>query len=55
MISHNHPSGATRPSSDDMQLTKQLQTGCKAAGIQLLDHLIITEETYTSLADEGLL
>ena len=55
MLSHNHPSGATRPSSEDIQLTKQLQAGCKAVGIQLLDHLIITEETYTSLADEGLL
>ena len=55
MLSHNHPSGATQPSSEDIQLTKQLQAGCKAVGIQLLDHLIITEETYTSLADEGLL
>ena len=55
MLSHNHPSGATQPSSEDIQLTKQLQNGCKAIGISLLDHLIITEETYTSLADEGLL
>jgi DNA repair protein RadC len=55
MLSHNHPSGSTRSSSQDRMLTKNIQAGCSAVGIQLLDHLIVTEETYTSLADEGLL
>lgn len=55
MLCHNHPSGATRPSQQDMKLTEKLVAGCKAVGIHLLDHLIITEETYTSFADEGLL
>lgn len=55
MLCHNHPSGATSPSAQDKILTKNLKSGCKAVGLQLLDHLIITDETYTSFADEGLL
>jgi DNA repair protein RadC len=55
MLSHNHPSGSNRPSSQDIKQTKNIQAGCNAIGIQLLDHLIVTEETYTSFADEGLL
>ena len=55
MISHNHPSGSTQPSHQDIQITKQLEKGCSAIGIQFLDHLIMTEGHYTSFADEGLL
>jgi len=55
ILSHNHPSGSSKPSSQDISLTKAIETGCKAIGITLLDHLIITEECYTSFADEGLL
>ena len=55
MLSHNHPSGSTIPSREDMAMTKNIQKGCEAVGIQLLDHLIVTEESYTSFADEGLL
>ena len=55
MLSHNHPSGSTRPSNQDLQVTKELKAGCEAIGIHLLDHLIVSEESYTSLADEGLL
>jgi DNA repair protein RadC len=55
MLSHNHPSGSTRPSSQDRMLTRNIQAGCNAVGIQLIDHIIVTEESYTSMADEGLL
>jgi DNA repair protein RadC len=55
MLSHNHPSGSTQPSPQDIQLTRSIQAGCNAIGIQLIDHLIVTEEKYTSFADEGLL
>ena len=54
-ISHNHPSGSIRPSSDDLVMTKAIQKSCKAIGIELLDHVIMTEENYCSFADEGLL
>lgn len=55
MLSHNHPSGSQKPSQQDIQITQNLKEGCKAVGLQLIDHLIITEEGYLSFADEGLL
>jgi DNA repair protein RadC len=55
MLAHNHPSGSIIPSSDDVFMTKAIQSGCTAIGIKLLDHVILTEENYCSLADEGLI
>ncbi len=55
MVSHNHPSESILPSPQDINLTKNIKKGCEAIGIQLLDHLIITEGNYSSFADEGLL
>ena len=55
VLTHNHPSGNTNPSKEDIDLTQKIKTGCEAVGIKLFDHLIMTSETYTSLADEGLL
>ena len=54
-IAHNHPSGTTRPSHEDIVITKRLAEAFKFIGIHLIDHLIMTEESYTSFADEGLL
>jgi DNA repair protein RadC len=54
-LSHNHPSGSNIPSSEDLNMTKKIQKGCEAVGIQLLDHIIMTSESYMSFADEGLL
>jgi len=54
-ISHNHPSSSIRPSADDLVLTRSIKKGCEAVGIKLLDHVIMTEESYCSFADEGLL
>ena len=55
VLAHNHPSGNINPSKKDIDLTQKLKSGCEAVGIKLFDHLIMTSETYTSLADEGLL
>ncbi|WP_372933926.1 JAB domain-containing protein [Mariniphaga sediminis] len=55
MLSHNHPSGSRKPSQADITITQKLKEGCKAVGLLLLDHLIITSEGYMSFADEGLL
>ena len=54
-LAHNHPSGALIASPQDINVTKKLKEACNWLDIQLLDHLIITEESYLSLADEGLL
>ena len=53
ILVHNHPSGNPQPSADDVNVTLQLKTACDAVGIRLLDHIIIGEEGYVSLADEG--
>ena len=54
VISHNHPSGNTRPSLQDRNLTKQVKEAGKLLEIKLLDHLIITpDDQYISMADNG--
>jgi DNA repair protein RadC len=55
-LSHNHPSGNTKPSTADVHLTKKIQDGANILDIRLLDHIIITPEgKYFSFTDEGLL
>ncbi|MBD3638167.1 MAG: strawberry notch family protein, partial [Crocinitomicaceae bacterium] len=55
IIAHNHPSGNTQPSQADLQITEQLKLAAKQMNIALLDSLIITKESYTSFADQGLM
>jgi DNA repair protein RadC len=55
ILSHNHPSGNLSPSQADIDLTGKLKEGSKLLEIQLLDHIILTCESYYSFADEGLL
>ena len=55
IISHNHPSGNLKPSRHDQELTQKIKLGGQFLEIKLLDHVIITNESYFSFADEGLL
>jgi len=55
ILAHNHPSGSLKASSQDINLTKQVQAGMKLLDITLLDHLIVTREGYCSFADEGIM
>ena len=55
ILAHNHPSGTLRPSSSDIQLTKKLKTAGESLDIKVLDHLIVTEKAYFSLADESMI
>lgn len=55
ILAHNHPSGNTRPSEADIQLTRKLKAGADLFDISIIDHLIITSEGFFSFADEGLL
>ncbi len=55
ILMHNHPSGNPEPSSDDIQITKQLVESGKILGIPVHDHIIITASSYTSFAERGLL
>jgi DNA repair protein RadC len=54
VLAHNHPSGATVPSEDDKTITRKIKEAGKILDIKLLDHLIVTPETYFSFSDEGL-
>lgn len=54
-LCHNHPSGDTTPSNEDIKITKRLSEACDILGIQLRDHIIIgwdNEENFTSLKTE---
>ncbi|MBU1565323.1 MAG: DNA repair protein RadC [Proteobacteria bacterium] len=54
IIAHNHPSGSLQPSPQDMKLTRSLYLLCSSMQIQLLDHLVIGDGSY-SYADNGLI
>jgi DNA repair protein RadC len=54
ILAHNHPSGAVKPSEQDIRLTKKLREGAEVLDIALLDHIIVGANTYFSFADEGL-
>jgi len=55
IITHNHPSGKTAPSEADRNMTRKIREAGKLLDIPLLDHLIVTPDTYYSFADEGAL
>ena len=55
IVVHNHPSGGVEPSSSDRNLTEKLKIAAKTLDITVLDHLIVTEKTYFSFADENML
>ncbi|PRX45222.1 RadC family protein [Salegentibacter salegens] len=55
ILAHNHPSGTLKPSEADKQLTQKLKTAAQSLDIKVLDHLIVTEKSYFSFADEGVL
>ena len=55
ILIHNHPSGNLEPSNADKLLTKKVKEAANLMDIRLLDHLIITENSYKSFADDGIL
>lgn len=55
ILAHNHPSGNLKPSESDISLTQKIIQAAKTVDINVLDHLIITENDYFSFADEGIL
>ncbi|WP_179009619.1 JAB domain-containing protein [Winogradskyella forsetii] len=52
IIAHNHPSGNLKPSDADLSLTKKLKKAGAYLDIELIDHLIITNNGYYSFIDE---
>lgn len=54
IVAHNHPSGDCEPSEDDVRITKRLYEAGKIMGIELLDHIVVTKDDFTSLKDKNL-
>lgn len=52
---HNHPSGDPTPSREDVEITERLKHVGEIMGVRVLDHIIIGNGEYTSLADRGML
>ena len=55
VLAHNHPSGDSKPSPDDVQTTKALKTAFELLGIELVDHLVIGGSNTASLKEMGVL
>lgn len=53
VLIHNHPSGSTNPSSEDIRITQRLKEAGNLLNIQMMDHIIIGD-TYYSLKENGL-
>lgn len=53
ILCHNHPSGNTSPSDSDIMVTKKLKEAAELFDIHLLDHIILTDLSHYSLADNG--
>jgi DNA repair protein RadC len=54
IVAHNHPSGDPAPSPEDVNVTRQMVKAGKLLDIELLDHLIIAAQGYTSLKERGM-
>ncbi len=55
ILLHNHPSGNSEPSSEDIAVTKKIADGGKILDIPIFDHIIIAGESYTSFVEKRLL
>ncbi|HEX2976694.1 MAG TPA: DNA repair protein RadC [Bacteroidales bacterium] len=55
IVCHNHPSGNLNPSESDTKITQKIKEAGNIMDIQLLDHLIVTDKSYYSFADNGLI
>lgn len=53
VLAHNHPSGIALPSGEDVQTTRRLAMALSAVEIGLVDHIVVADEDYVSLAQSG--
>jgi len=55
ILAHNHPSGNSEPSVEDIRVTKKLKSAGEILGVTILDHLVFSETGYTSFLERKLL
>lgn len=53
IVMHNHPSGDPTPSREDIAVTKRMKEAGQLLGVDVLDHIIIGDNRYTSLKEKG--
>jgi DNA repair protein RadC len=53
ILAHNHPSGDPAPSREDSDVTKRITEAGKILGIEVLDHIVIGDNRYISLREQG--
>jgi len=53
ILSHNHPSGDTTPSPEDIQVTDRLVEAGRIIGIEIVDHIIVGSNKYLSMKEKG--
>lgn len=53
IVSHQHPSGNPQESQEDVHVTKRLAEAGKMIGIEVLDHIIVGDNTFVSLKEKG--
>lgn len=53
VLAHNHPSGDPEPSAQDRRVTDRVVSAARVVGIPLLDHLVVVDHAYTSMAARG--
>jgi DNA repair protein RadC len=55
IVAHNHPSGQTDPSEEDLAITKRLIEAGKLLGIEVLDHVIVAQKEFSSFKEKGII
>lgn len=53
LVGHNHPSGNSEPSQEDIHVTRKLVEAGKIIGIEVLDHIVMGEDEFVSLKEKG--
>jgi len=53
ILVHNHPSGNCEPSQEDKEMTKKFIEACKILNLEVLDHVIVGDEAFTSMKGRG--
>ena len=54
LLVHNHPSGSTEPSDEDISTTRRLVEAGKLMGVEIVDHIIVGDCNYTSMKSQGI-
>lgn len=55
IMAHNHPSGNVEPSKEDINISHRIKEASKILGIELLDHIIVGDDKFTSLREKGII